>query len=274
MKRPWSRPLAWVVLGALALAVLYLTVERRLAARLAEQDAPLADLRRRLAVAAGEAGLTNTPSPERLADRRAELRAAAAEFAAAAAGAQARLALPGTLRERLDAPFQLVEFQNELERRLEELGRFAGEAKVVLEAGVAGGFPRHSPDLGRPELQWVQLDLVTRLVRGAVAARVAAVHGIAVPVTPARSLEGSPAWDEVRASIAFTGSAEAALAVVTALTLTPQEAAAAGFPADLTGRPSLLLDHLLVRRSALDRTDEVRVELVVSQLVPTGAGLP
>lgn len=274
MKRPWSRPLALVVLGALTLAVLYLTVERRLAARLAEQEAPLADLRRRLAVAAGEAGFTNNPSPERLAARLTELRAATAGFAAAVTGAQERLALPATLRERLDAPFQLVEFQNELGRRLEELGQAAATAKVTLDAAVAGGFPRHSPDLGRPELQWVQLDLVTRLVRGAVAARVAAVHEIAVPVTPARPLEGSPAWDEVRAFIAFTGPAEAALALVTALTLTPQEAVPAGFPAELTGRPVLLLDRLLVRRSALERPDEVRVELVVSQVVPTGTAPP
>ncbi|MFN0066917.1 MAG: hypothetical protein ACKVYV_04685 [Limisphaerales bacterium] len=274
MKRIWSRPLAFVLLGSLALAVVYVAVERRLAARLAEQEGPLADLRRRLALAAGEAGLTNHVSPERLAARLAGLRAAGEEIAAAAVVAQARLALPASLRERVEAPFQLVDFQNETERRLEDLGRTAGEAKVALGAGVAGGFPRHSPDFVRPELQWAQLELVSRLVRAAVAAQVVAIHDVGVPDTPGRPLDGSPGWDEVRAFMAFTGPADAAMKLLAALTLIPAEADAAGFPSGLAGQPALLLDHLLVRRTALERPDEVNVELVVSLVVPTGAVPP
>ncbi|HMO64189.1 MAG TPA: type II secretion system F family protein [Verrucomicrobiota bacterium] len=56
MKRSPFTPLAAVLLGALALTLLWALVDRPLAARLVAQEVPLADLRRRLTVAAGEAG--------------------------------------------------------------------------------------------------------------------------------------------------------------------------------------------------------------------------
>lgn len=274
MKRPPLTPLRLVVLGALVLATFWAAVDRPLAARLAAQEAPLADLRRQLAAAAGEAGLTNGASPAQVAARLAALQAARAELAAAAAAARARLAPPPALAQRLEEPFQLVEFQNELQRRIEELGRAAGEAKVVLEAAVAGGFPKYVPDFAEPELHWAQLELVTRLLRAAIAAGAGTVHEVAVPPAPARRLNGSDAWSEVRASMAFTGPAEAALQVIAALTLLPEEAAAAGLPPGTAGRPALLLDQLLLRRTALERPDEIRTELAVSLVVPGGEVSP
>lgn len=274
MKRSPFTPLNLVVLGALVLAMFWAAVDRPLAARLTAQEAPLADLRRQLAAAAGEAGLTNGGSPSQVASRLATLQAAHAELAAAAAAARARLAAPPALVQRLEEPFQLVEFQNELQRRIEELGRTAGEAKVVLEAAVAGGFPKYVPDFGEPGLHWAQLELVTRLVRAAIAAGVGTVHEVAVPPVPARPLNGSAAWSEIRAFMAFTGPADAALQLIAALTLLPEEAAAAGLSPGLAGRPALLLDQLLLRRTALERPDEVRTELAVSLIVPTGEEAP
>ncbi len=274
MKRSPFTPLAAVLLGALALTLLWALVDRPLAARLVAQEVPLADLRGRLTVAAGEAGLTNTASPARLAARLAELQAARGGVGAAVAAARERLRLAGALAGRVEGPFQLVEFQNELQRRIEELGRTAGEAKVVLEAAVAGGFPRYAADFDRPELHWVQLELITRLVRSAILARVGTVHQVAVPPVPARPLNGSDAWQEVRAFIAFTGPAEAALEVISGLTLLPEEAVAAGVRPDLAGRPVILLEHLLVRRTALERPDEVRTEIAVALVVPAGEDWP
>jgi hypothetical protein len=270
MKRPGSRLLRLVLLGTLALALAYLVLDRRLADRLAAQDAPIADLRRRVALAAQDAGLgSNIVGFATLEGRLAELRDHAARLDEATAAAFARLEPPGTLRARLEEPFQLVEFQNERQRRLEEVGKAAGDAGVALDAAVAGGLPMHTPDLVRPELLWAQLELVNRLLRTAIQARVAAVHEVALPTEPPGPVTEPPAaWHDVRAFLAFTADAGAALKLLTALGFTPAEARATGLPDGLAGQPALFLDRLLVRRSVLERADEVRVELVVSLPVP------
>ena len=57
---------------------------------------------------------------------------------------------PPALRARLNAPFELVDFQNERSKELDELMRVGKEKQVTVEAPVFSGFPEHTADLRQP----------------------------------------------------------------------------------------------------------------------------
>lgn len=275
-----------VVLGTIGLAIAYLAVLRPLARRAVEEDIPLRDLRETLGRATLEAGLPRNTTFVALSNRLVALQAASEAFATAERESRPRITHPPEVRSRLEEPFQLVEFLNESQRRLEELATLAQAGRVSLTPGLPRGFPRYQPELARPELLWVQLATVNRLARTAIRAGVREVSEISVeplPVVepaefgPSASPNGpsaSPsssttnAWAILRVHITTVGSVDALGRMLLALTLTPEELKPTGLPEELAGRPALFIDHLLLRRNQLEAAEQAQLELVVSTVVP------
>src|SRR5262249_57728491 len=62
----------------------------------------------------------------------------------------ARLELDAALRARMDAPFQLVDYQTELSKQMDDLLKLAKTNQVTIEPAVLTGFPEHTADVRQP----------------------------------------------------------------------------------------------------------------------------
>ncbi len=272
-----------LLMAAIALAIAYFGALRPLAERVADQDKPLRELRTAVSDAMVEAGLPRGTDFQRVSERLVSLQAASERFATAEREARPRIDLPAEVRVRLDEPFQLVEFLNESQRRLEELAALAQSSRVTLTPGLPRGFPRYQPELAHPELLWVQLATVNRVLRTAIRAGVREVLEVSVeplplqdppevgPLLPSATPVPRPppeAWTSLRVHVTAVGNMDALGRLLMALALTPEEIKAAGLAEDLGARPALFLDHFLIRRHQLDAAEQGQLELVVCTVVP------
>ncbi len=281
-----------LVLAVIALALAYVTLLQPLVRRVAEEEKPLLDLQNQVAQATVDAGLPRGSGFLAVSNRLASLAAASHDFAAAVGESLPRLDLPPEVRARLEEPFQLVEFLNESQRRLEELAAQAQARKVALTPGLPRGFPAYKPELARPELLWVQLATVNRVVLTAIRAGVRDVTEISVdplpfaeptefgpaqpPGTPGPSPSpppsdttpaSGPRWTLLRLHLTASGGIDALARLLLALALTPEELKRTGLAEELGGRPALFLDHVLLRRNQLDDAELGQLEVVVSTVV-------
>ncbi len=270
------------LLAVILLAVAYLAILRPLAQRVLSEEIPMRDMLNELNQATLQAGLPRGTDFESLAKQLAAMRAALTEFSNAQAEALPRLEHPPEVRSRLQEPFQLFEFLNESQRRVEELTALAQARKVTLTPGMARGFPRYQAELARPELLWVQLATVNRLVQSAIHAGAKEIQEVSVeplptvdstlataPQLPPPPPERSP-WSILRVHMTLVGDVDALGQFLLALTLTPDELEAAGLPSELAGRPVLFIESLLMRRNSLEAPEQVQLEVVISTAAPDG----
>jgi len=276
------------ILAMVALAVAYFGLLRPLARRVVAEDEPLRGVLEQLGKATAEAGLPAGIGFGALSNRLRSLEAATADFEAAVGEAMPRLEAPPELRVRLEEPFQLVEFLNESQRRVEELQTAAQAAKVGMTPGLARGFPSYRPELARPELLWVQLAMVSRVVQTAVRVGVREVKEVSVeplavqevatdfgPVVPpqmqapVRGQDGS-GWVALRLHVTVVGTVNAMGQLMLGLTMTPEEVGRLGLPEALGGKPALFIDQVLMRRNELQEAEQVQLEMVVSTVVLEG----
>ncbi|MBL9127778.1 MAG: hypothetical protein JNL97_09030 [Verrucomicrobiales bacterium] len=273
------------IVSLVGLAIAYFGLLRPLAKRVVAEDVPMAKLMEHLAKATEEAGLPPGIGFGALSNRLRSLRLSSEEFAAAVRESLPRLRPPPELKGRLEEPFQLVEFLNESQRRVEELQAAAQAGKVALTPGLARGFPSYRPELASPELLWVQLAMVNRTVLTAIRAGVREVREVSVeplpiqdvadygPAVPPQMQPGAPSadrWPNVRLHMTVVGTMDAVGRLMVALALTPEELKPSGLPEGLGGRPALFIDHVLIRRNELQAAEQVQVELVVGTVVLEG----
>lgn len=272
-----------LLLAVVALAIGYLAGLRPLAQRVLDEEVPLRDLREQLARATLEAGLPRGTPFDALGSRLDSLRRSSDEFGAAVRESLPRLEHPAELRSRLDEPFQLVEFLNESQRRVEELFALAQSTKVNLTPGLPRGFPRYQAELARPELLWVQLATLNRVLRTAMFAGVRDISEVSVeplplmeaaeagPFLPALPLLTASAatnrWSTLRVHLTASGNVDAFAQLLLALTLAPGELERTSLTNRLAGQPALFIDHLMLRRNQLDAAEQTQLELVLSTVV-------
>ncbi|MGE3312245.1 MAG: hypothetical protein AB7O66_19955, partial [Limisphaerales bacterium] len=241
-----------------------------------------AALTQQLAQATAEAGQPVGTGFDALSNRLQAHRDTSQEFTAALRETMPRLEQPPEIRSRLEEPFQLVEFLNESQRRVEELQAAAQAAKVALTPGLARGFPSYKGELANPELLWVQLAMVNRAVRTAIQVGVRQIREVSVEPLPVQEIaEYAPAGlpptpapaatavdlATLRLHLTAVGSADSLGRLMVALAMTPEELKRLGFPEDLGGRPALFIDQVLIRRNELEAVEQVQLELVVSTVV-------
>lgn len=272
-----------LLLAAGALAIAYVALVQPIARKVVAEDAPIADLRQRLDQATLEAGLPRGTSFENLALRLGTLRAASDTFAASVAESLPRLQQPDEVRAHLDEPFQLFAFLNESQRRLDEIAALAKAANVAVTPGLAAGLPAYKQELARPELLWVQLTTLNRVVRSAIRAGVREIRSVSVEPLPfAETAEFGPSlpptaaptpaatnrWTTLRVHLSTVGTVDALGKLLLSLSLTPEELKRTGLPDDLAARPALFLERLLLVRNNLEAAEQAQLDLVVATVVP------
>lgn len=249
-------------LAGLALGTYYLLVVLPLGQRAENLEAPLQKAWQGLEGALGQTNAT-TIDFLLITNEYSATRQALAALESAKQQARVRLELSPTIRARISAPFQLVEYENERSKDLEEVAKRAAQQKTTLDPAVLAGFPEHTADVREPELLWAALALVDGLVSTALQCQVAAIHSLAVPLVLTNSPPppGTLRLTEIPLEIEFTGSASSAARFIQSLPRRGDELRAAGLPEVSADKPPFYLDRLIIRKQSPDKPDEVRVAL-------------
>ena len=251
-----------VPLAGLALAAYYLFVMVPLARRAESLDEPLQKAWQKLSASLDQ---TNTPAVDflRITNQLSETRQALVILENAKQQAVARLQLGAAVRARLQADFQLVDYENERSRQMEELSNLAKQQQAAVAPAVLAGFPAHTAEVKQPTLLWAALSLTEGLLRTALLCKVTAIHSLEVPpvLTNAPPTDGIERLVEIPLQVEFTGSATSAAKLIQCLPLRADEIRAAGLPEAPADKPVLFVDRLVVQKQSPDKPDEVHVWL-------------
>ncbi|HRT09632.1 MAG TPA: hypothetical protein P5233_14730 [Candidatus Paceibacterota bacterium] len=253
-----------VVLPAcvVGLALLYGLVYLPLAREARAIDDPVEKAWKKLAAALGQTNAT-TLDFLFITNQLNETRQAIAHLAEARKAAEDRFQLPGPLRERLAAPFQLVEYQNELSKYLDDLSRRAKEQKITVDPLVFSGFPEHTADMQDPAMLWAALAFTGDLLDTALRCKVTALHALDARVQRVDPmLAGSTGrWVEIPIEVEFTAPAASATSFVQSLPRRVEEILAAQLPEAPPGKSPLLIENLIIRKQTPEQPEEVRIWL-------------
>ena len=247
-----------------ALAAYYLFVFLPLGRRAESLDAPLQKAWEKLSTSL-DVGQTNATAVDflRITNQINETRQALTVLESAKKQATGRLQMDPALRARMSAPFQLLEYQNERSKELDELSSLAKTQQVVIEPAVFAGFPEHTADVRQPALLWPALAAIDGLLRTAFQCKVIAIHSLEAPLalTNAAPTNGLERLAEIPLEIEFTASATNATRLLRCLPLRADEMRAAGLPEAPPDKPVLFVDRIVMRKQSPDKPDEVRVSL-------------
>jgi hypothetical protein len=256
--------LALLPLAGLGLAAYYFAVFVPLSHRVDDLDVPL---ERAWQTLAGSLDRTNalTLDFRAITNQLNETRQALAVLQRTKRKAIARLELGAAVRAELDAPFQLVDYQNERSKLADELSQLAKQQQVTLEPAVLAGFPEHTADVPQPALLWSALSFVDGLLTTTIRCKVATIHSLdAPPLLPDPSAaNASASLTEIPLQIDFTGPVASVTRLLQSLPLRAEELRAAGLPEASPDKLPLFVDRLLIKKQSPDKPDEVRVSLRV-----------
>lgn len=249
-------------LAGAGLVLFYLLGFLPLARRASQLDGPLTNAWRTLAVSLGQTNTMAIDFPQ-ITSQLSETRQALAILEDAKKKAAVRLELSEAVRARLNAPFQLVDYQNERSKEIDDLDQQAKQQQVSVDPAVYSGFPEHTVDIQDPSLLWPALALTENLLDTAVRSKVSAIHSLEVglELTNAPPSDNSGRWTEIPIQVEFTASTESAAKVIQSLPLRADEIHAAGLPEAPPDKAPLLIDRLIVRKQTPEKLDEVRVWL-------------
>jgi hypothetical protein len=197
------------------------------------------------------------------------LESLAARLTTAGRGLTNRLVLDGPIREKIRLPFQLFEFQNERQLRIEKLGKLGQEKNVVMAPATFLGFPDYSSEQKQPGLLWGQLALVQYALEAGLLCQLASIDNLSAGLPrPATPEENQPASaDELSVNLEVTGTSPALTRFLLCLALKPDEAKAMGLPVVSGNKPALFVDRLLMRKYTLEKPDSFKLELRITALV-------
>lgn len=258
------RRITIIPLTAIGLAVFYLVVYLPLDRKAKGYDEPL---RRAWRALAADIGRTNATAIDflRLTNQLVETRQALAGVETTRQRAAERLEIPPLLRERLNAPFQLVEYENERSYELDALLQLARKQQVTVDPSVYASFPELTADVTQPELLWASLPFIKGLLTSAFNAKVTAVHSLEVPVvlTKLPATNALLILDQIPIQMEFTGPAQSVLNLLQSLPLRAPELKAVGLPESPPDKLPLFIDRFIIKKQSPEKPDEMRVWLRV-----------
>lgn len=251
-----------IPVAGLGLAAYFLFFYLPLARRAENLAVPLQKAWNRLAICIEQTNATTIDFLQ-LTNQLSETRQAIALLENTRKEAAARLELSPELQNKLTAPFQLVDYQNERSKQMDELDRQAKEQKISVDPAVFAGFPEHTADTPEPALLWPALSMTDDLLDTALRCKVIAIHSLEVPLALTNSVnsDATGRWSEIPIQIEFTAPAQNAARLIQSLPLRAQEIRTAGLPEAAPQKAPLFIDRLVIRKQTPQKQDEVRVWL-------------
>ncbi len=251
-------------LGLGVLALYYVLVFVPLSHRVKDVNEPLQRAWRKLANTVEQGNATSLDFLA-LTNQLQETRQALAIVDIAKQKAAARLELSPALRAKLTAPFQLVDYQNERSKQIDDLYQKARQQKISVEPAVYIGFPEHTTETQDPAMLWAALSFTDELLEAALRAKVSAIHSLEVPLqlTNTPSSETLGRWDEVPIQLEFTAPADNVLRMLQGLPAPVQVQTTNAVPDMPQEGAPLFIERLIIRKQSPEKSDEVRVWLRV-----------
>jgi len=174
----------------------------------------------------------------------------------------ARLELGPGLRAKMSAPFQLVDYESERSKQMDDLARLAKQQQVAVDPQVFSSFPEHTADIKQPALLWPSLSFVNELLIAALRSHVATIHSLEVPATLTNSpVTEDSALTEIYLRLEVTGSSGSVATLLQSLPLRADEIKSAGLPEAPPDKAPLFLDRLVIKKQSPEKPDELRVAL-------------
>ena len=260
----------WVMLVvALGLALYYFLVFRPLSRRVEALDGPLGDVRQELVNVNLEGSGIHDLDLGQIKKAQETLKASLAATGKAGQMIAARVELEPEIRAKLKEPFLLIDFQNERQKRIEQLTALAKTQQVTLDAAALSGFPEHKAEMKEPNLLWAQLSIVHHILTAAINSKVGTVKNVSVlPIQPYRAAGGTEVYlEEIPVRIELIAPQESAANFLLALPLRAEEMKTAGLPECRPGKPALFLDKLMLRKQTSEKPAEVNLDAVVCGFV-------
>jgi hypothetical protein len=249
-------------LAGLSLAAYFFFIFLPLGRRAQRLDAPLQKAWQKLSASLDQTNVTAIDFLH-ITNQLIETRQALQVLENAKKHASARLQWSPTLRSRMTAPFQLVEYQSERGKQVDELAVLAKQQQVTVEPPVYAGFPEHTADVKQPALLWAALSAIDGVLKTALQCKVTAIHALEVPLAltnspPTNSIER---LTEIPVEIEVTAPVASATRLLQCLPLRAEEIRAAGLPEAPTNKPVLFVDRLILKKQSPEKPDEVRMSL-------------
>jgi hypothetical protein len=178
-----------------------------------------------------------------------------------------RIALDPEISERLQQPFQLLDFDQRRLQMIAELRHLASSKNVTLGPAAIAGFPEFVSGKEKAALLWAQLHLVDQLLLTAASYGPMTVKSVnLLPVKSHPAVQSAKVvLVEFPMQIELTGSMEAVMSFLLSLPLQAHELKQLKYPESAAHKPALFLNKILLRRSLGD-PNEVALEAVVSGL--------
>jgi len=255
----------------LALALYAVLVYRPLSQKAANLDEPLSDVWRQLRRVELTVNLPTDANLSRvdLVLRKVEETQLSIERAQSAIAE--RFQLTTNLQERLAEPFQLIEFQSQRQTVIEDLWSLANEKKVALDAPIIDGFPEYTFDRRRPELLWLQLNLLDQTLTSAIRCGVGRIRSVSSPQPRVYSAldEIRPGLVEVPLEIELSGPAPAIARFLQGLPLKSTELKQRSLPEAKPAKPVTDIDRIFARKDSKEKLDDVYLRVTVSTFAYT-----
>jgi len=260
---------SFIPLVGIVLAAYYLVVLVPLNRSSRELDEPLNKSWKSLSAALGQ---TNTVAIDfaYLTNQLNETRDALALLDLGRRKAAARVELGPSVLEKVDSPFQLVEYQNERSLQMDTLTKLAKQKGVALEPAVLMGLPEHTADITQPELLWAALSVAEGLLTTALQCKVGAIHTLESPLTLTNTpslLNGYSSLAELPFRLELTGPFDSVAKFMHCLPLRGEEVRASGLPEASKEKPPIFIERLVLMKQTPEKPDEVRLSLDVKGFV-------
>src|SRR5207247_8542287 len=167
----------FVPLAGLMLAAYYFIVLRPLAHRADSLDAPLREAWQKLVTSLEQ---TNAAAVDflHITNQLSETRQSLILLENAKQKAGARLELGAVVRARMNAPFQLVEYEDERSKEVDALTKLAKTQQVTIEPAVFAGFPEQTAETRQPLILWPALSFIDQLLTAALQCKVSAIRSL------------------------------------------------------------------------------------------------
>ena len=181
-----------------------------------------------------------------------------------------RIAIATTYQERIQQPFQLIDYQNERQSVIETLETKAQAENVQLPPGVLQSFPQHDSEKTTPQLIWAELALTKHLIHSMIAAQVESIDSLKSARQQALPHSHTMArLAPVRMETSFRCQADALSRLMTLLPSTPSEMLELVQTDYPPGKPSLFVDQILAQKSSPEEPNQVSVWLKVVGFILT-----
>lgn len=258
-----------VALLTLALALGFVLVYQPVARRAELMDKPLRQAWDAFARTNQSSVATAGVAMDKLPARLELLQTASTELAELRRLAVQHIELAPRTLELVQAPFQLIDFDNERFRLGEEVMALARTRKVQLQPSVTNGLPRY-PAESAPAFLWPRLHIAHQLLLTAIHCQVGAILELSqlAPITHRSPGDDRRLFEELPMRLEVAGAVEPLARFLASLPLRGTELERTALGSALTNKPALFIGQVLVRKAAPDRPSDARLEIIVSGFVP------